>query len=245
MHGDQDKSVTNRSGSASVKSELDAFLEEINQLASGGEGGRGRLIFALDATASREQTWDTACRLQGEMFREAASAGGLDLQLVYYRGLGECRASRWVSDAARLGKIMSTIMCRAGETQIGRVLDHAVKEAKLLPVSALIFIGDAFEEEADTIIPAAHELGRLGVRAFMFQEDNDRAVESVFREIATVTKGAYCRFDQGSAKQLGELLKAVAVFVAGGIGALEASKDAGAIKLLGQMRGSQKCNDIT
>jgi hypothetical protein len=228
--------VTNRSGSAPITSELDAFLKEINQLASGGSGTRGRLIFALDATASREQTWDTACKLQAEMFREAASAGGLDLQLVYYRGLDECKASRWVSDAARLGKIMSTIMCRSGQTQIGRVLDHAVKETKLLPAGALIFVGDAFEEEADTVVPAAHELGRLGVRVFMFQEGNDRAVEAVFREIADVTKGAYCRFDQGSAKQLGELLKAVAAFVTGGIAALEVRNDAGAIKLLEQMR---------
>jgi hypothetical protein len=170
------------------------------------------------------------------MFREAASAGGLDLQLVYYRGLDECRASRWVSDAARLGKIMSTIMCRGGQTQIGRVLDHAVKETKLLPVGALVFIGDAFEEEADTVIPIAGELGRVGVRAFMFQEGNDLTVERVFREIASVTKGAYCRFDPGSAKQLGELLKAVAVFVTGGIAALETSRDAGAVRLLGQIR---------
>jgi hypothetical protein len=182
--------VTNRSGSAPITSELDTFLEEIEQLASGGSGTRGRLIFGLDATASREWTWDTACKLQAEMFREAATAGGLDLQLVYHRGLDECRASRWVSDAARLGKIMSTIMCRAGETKIERVLDHAVKETKLLPVSALIFVGDAFEEQTDTVVPIAAELGRLGVRAFMFQEGNDPAVENVFREIAAVTKGA-------------------------------------------------------
>jgi hypothetical protein len=228
--------VTNRSGSAPITSELDTFLEEIEQLASGGSGTRGRLIFGLDATASREWTWDTACKLQAEMFREA-TAGGLDLQLVYHRGLDECRASRWVSDAARLGKIMSTIMCRAGETKIERVLDHAVKETKLLPVSALIFVGDAFEEQTDTVVPIAAELGRLGVRAFMFQEGNDPAVENVFREIAAVTKGAYCRFDQGSAHQLAELLRAVAAFVTGGVTALAARKDAVSIKLLGQMRG--------
>jgi hypothetical protein len=219
-----------------LTSEFDTFLQEITQLASGGSGTRGRLIFGLDATASREWAWDAACKLQAEMFREAAGAGGLDLQLVYYRGLDECKASRWVSDPARLGKIMSTIMCRSGETQIGRILEHTAKEAKLLPVSALVFVGDAFEEEADTVVPAAHELGRLGVRTFMFQEGSDRAVERVFREIADATKGAYCRFDRGSAKQLGELLKAVAVFVTGGIAALEASKDVGAVKLLGQMR---------
>jgi len=171
-----------------------------------------------------------------EMFREAASAGGLDLQLVYYRGIDECKASTWISDPVKLGRIMSTIDCRGGRTQIGRVLDHAVKETTLLQVSAMVFVGDAFEENADTIIPAAHELGRLGVHVFMFQEGDDPDVEQVFRQIADVTKGAYCRFDQGSASQLAELLKAVAVYVAGGMTALAARKDSGAFKLLGQLK---------
>jgi hypothetical protein len=168
------------------------------------------------------------------MFREAASAGGLDMQLVYYRGLNECKVSTWISDPGRLGKIMSGIMCRSGETQIGKV--HAAKETTLLPVSALVFVGDAFEEEEDTVIPKAAELGRLGMRVFMFQEGNDRVVEHVFREVAQLTKGAYCRFDPGAARQLAELLRAVAVFATGGVAALAARQDAGAVKLLGQLR---------
>ena len=51
---------------------------------------------------SRQPTWDTACTLQADMFREAAAIGGLDIQLVYFRGLGECRASGWVADSERL-----------------------------------------------------------------------------------------------------------------------------------------------
>jgi len=116
------------------RSELDAFLADLKQRT--GPSTRGRLIFALDATASREATWDTACKLQAEMFQEAATVGSLDMQLVYYRGLDECRASRWLSDAAQLGKTMSQIMCRAGETQLEKVLTHAAKETKLLKVSA-------------------------------------------------------------------------------------------------------------
>ena len=70
----------------------------------------------------------------------------------------------------------------------------------------------------------------------MFQEGHDREVEKVFCEIARLTRGAYCRFDPGAARELAELLRAVAVFAAGGMTALAARKDAGAIKLLGQMR---------
>ena len=228
--------ITNRGESAPIKSELDTFLEEIKQLASTSSGARGRLVFGLDATASRQRTWDTACVLQADMFREAASAGGLDLQLVYYRDLDECKASRWISDPGRLGKIMSGIMCRSGHTQIGKVLAHAAKETTLLPVSALVFVGDAFEEEEDTVIPKAAELGRLGMRAFMFQEGRDREVEQTFREIARLTHGAYCRFDPGAARQLAELLRAVAAYAAGGMTALAARQDASAIKLLGQLR---------
>src|SRR5262249_44097790 len=160
---------------------------------------------------------DTACNLQAEMFREAATNSSLDLQLVYYRGLGECRASRWMSNSGQLAKIMSQVMCRAGETQIEKVLAHAAKETKQLKVSALVFVGDAMEENPDTLAQQASELGRLGVPAFMFQEGHDRKVEYAFREIAQLTHGAYARFNPNAAHQLAELLRAVAAFAAGGM----------------------------
>jgi hypothetical protein len=239
MSDNQDKSITGRGESAPAKSQLDSFLAEIKELASGGTGsGRGRLVFALDATASREQTRATACALQADMFREVAGAGGLEVQLVYYRGDRECQASRWTADTQHLTKIMTGIKCRAGHTQLQKVLAHARKETELLKVGALIFIGDALEEIPDDIMPEAYELGRLGVPAFMFQEGDNPHVEKVFREVAHATKGAYCRFDTGAARQLGELLRAVAVFVTGGMAALAARHDAGAVKLLAQMSRS-------
>jgi hypothetical protein len=227
--------ITPRDGSlaTTTSGEVDAFLAEIR---STRPSVRGRLAFALDATASRQPTWDTACVLQAEMFREVAAKGGLDIQLVYYRGLGECRASRWISNSEHLAKTMSQIMCNAGLTQIEKVLTHVKKETKLLPVSALVFVGDAMEENPDTLAHEAGELGRLGVPAFMFQEGHDREVERAFREIARLTRGACCRFDAGAARQLAELLKAVAVYAVGGVAALAARKDSGAIKLLGQLR---------
>jgi hypothetical protein len=232
--------ITNRNEGAPAtapRSEVDAFLADLKQRS--GSSPRGRLIFGLDATASRQPTWDIACELQGEMFREVANAGGLDMQLVFYRGLGECRNSKWFSQPEQLAKAMSQIMCNAGHTQIERILTHAQKETKLLRVSALIFVGDAMEENPDTLAHEAGELGRLGVPAFMFQEGRDREVEHVFRNIATLTRGAYCRFDPGAARQLAELLRAVAVFATGGLTALAARKDAGdagAVKLLSQLR---------
>jgi hypothetical protein len=224
------------SKSAAISADIDAFVAEMTKSSAPQASSSGRLIFALDATASRRETWDMACQLQGDMFHSVAAIGGLNVQLVYYRDLSECRSSRWVKDPGELAKLMTRIDCRAGKTQIGKILAHTKRETGVLKVSALVFVGDAFEEDEDKLLPDAHELGRLGVPVFMFQEGNSRTVERVFREIARLSKGAYCRFDEGSAKQLDELLKAVAVFAVGGIAALEANKDASAIKLLSQLR---------
>ncbi len=224
----------------SSRSEIDAFLSKVKSLGPAtGAGGRGRLIFALDATMSRQPLWDTACKLQADMFREAAAIGGLDIQLLYYRGLAECAASGWVSQAERLADLMSRIDCRGGHTQIGKVLSHARSESERRKVQALVFVGDAMEEKIDDLCQAAGELGLLGVPAFMFQEGYDAIAEQAFREIARLTKGAYCRFDPGAAQQLGDLLRAVAAYAAGGMKALadlSARRDPGAIKLIGQMK---------
>ena len=217
-------------------SDIDSFLAEIRGRTPSTSNVRGRLIFGLDATASRQPTWDTACQLQAEMFREAATTAGLDVQLVYYRGLGECRSSRWFSSAEQLAKAMSQIMCTAGQTQIEKLLAHVQKETKLLRVNALVFVGDAMEENPDILARKADELGQLGVPAFMFQEGRDPGAEQTFRTVARATRGAYCRFNAGAASELAELLRAVAVYAAGGLPALTVRRDAGALKLLEQLR---------
>jgi len=235
--------ATSRGGEpakASPRTEIDAFLSKVKSLGPAtGAGLRGRLIFALDATMSRQPLWDTACKLQADMFREASSIGGLDVQLVYYRGLTECRSSPWVSQADRLAGLMERIDCRGGHTQIGKIIAHARRETERTKVQALVFVGDAMEEKLDDLCHAAGELGLLGVPAFMFQEGEDAIAEQAFREIARLTRGAYCRFDPGAAHQLAELLRAAAAYAAGGMRALadlSARRAAGAVKLLEQMR---------
>src|SRR5215472_15410722 len=131
---------------------------------------------------------------------------------------------------------MAQIHCHAGHTQIEKILIHARKETKLLRVNAMVFVGDAMEENPDKLAHEAGELGRLGVPVFLFQEGGDREVERTFREIARLTHGAYSRFDPGAAKQLAELLKAVAVFATGGLTALANQNNASAVKLLGQLK---------
>jgi hypothetical protein len=226
--------------SKSSRAEIDAFIGRARTLAPPvGTGQRGRLIFALDATMSRQPTWDTACKLQGEMFREAATVGGLDVQLAYFRGLAECRVSRWVSDGAGLAELMTRITCQGGHTQIRKILSHARAECKRAKVQALVYVGDAMEEKIDDLAAGAGELGLLGVPAFVFQEGHDPIAERAFREIARLTRGAYCRFDLSAAHELAELLRAAAVYAAGGVKALadlSAKSSGGAQELLTQMR---------
>ena len=225
---------------ASSRPEIEAFIQRVKSLGPAATGGgRGRLVFALDATMSRQPTWDSACALQADMFREAASIGGLDIQLVYFRGLGECRASGWVAGAEKLAGLMSGIDCRGGHTQIGKVLSHARQEHGKQRVQALVFVGDAMEEAIDDLCTAAGELGLLGMPVFMFQEGGDPVAESAYREIARLSRGAYCRFDTGAAHELRELLRAVAAYAAGGIKALadlSARKSSGARLLLAQLK---------
>src|ERR1700730_10181977 len=132
--------------------DVEAFLSQLKAMkAAKPASGRGRLIFALDATASREATWDRACRLQGEMFEATAAIGGLDVQLVFYRGFAECKARRWLGTAADLHRAMRSVSCVGGATQIARVLIHARNEARANKVNALVFVGDAMEEGVDEL----------------------------------------------------------------------------------------------
>ncbi|MEO0617786.1 MAG: VWA domain-containing protein [Pseudomonadota bacterium] len=208
--------------SVSSDGDIAAFLDTVRAMKTGARAGAGagRLIFALDATMSRQPTWDLAQAIQSEMFSAVKDVGGLDVQLVFFRGFGECRSSKWVDDPIALAQLMTTVTCRAGHTQIAKVLSHARKESEAKPVHALVYVGDAMEENVDTLGARAGELGLLGLPVFLFQEGHHRATEIAYREIARLSGGAYSRFDAGSAEQLRALLTAVAVYASGGRAAL-------------------------
>ena len=218
----------------SSSGDITAFINTAKSVAAR-RASAGRLIFALDATLSRQPTWDMACQLQAEMFSALDDSKNLDVQLLYFRGHGECRASKFVSDTASLKKLMTGLQVRGGATQIGKVFSHARQEHTRARVDALVFVGDALEENPDKLAVKAGELGMLGCPIFIFQEGHDRVVEAAFREFARLSKGAYARFDAGAAGELAALLKAVGAFAAGGKQALKLQKTASAKALLEQM----------
>ena len=214
----EDKKLPQKSSNADIQ----AFLKKIAATPVIKKSGqRGRLIFAMDATASRGPTWDRACRIQAQMFEETAALGGLEIQLCYYRGYGEFDASQWTSQSGELLKQMTAVTFLGGHTQIERVLVHTIRETQLKRINALVFIGDCMEEDSDRLCQLAGELGIQGIPAFMFQEGHDPVAARTFKQIARLTNGAYCPFDTHSARQLRDLLSAVAVYAAGGRAALD------------------------
>jgi hypothetical protein len=194
--------------------------------------GSGRLILALDATMSRQPTWDMACGLQAEMFAAAGRKAGLSVQLVYFRGHGESRASKFVTDTRELARLMSGVTCAGGLTQIGKVFNHALSAHAKAKVAAIVFIGDAFEESIDEVADTAGRLGLNGIPAFIFQEGHDAKAETAFKECARLSGGAWFRFDRASPGKLAELLNAIAVYASAGRSALLVEESAGAKRLL-------------
>ena len=226
----------------SSKTDIQAFLQQAAKtpVRTGAEK-IGRLLFAIDATASRQPTWDTARRLQARMFQATESLGGLQTQLCYYRGLAEFHASGWVGSTDALLGEMAAVTCLGGHTQIGRVLAHAQAETRRQSVNAVVFIGDAVEENADQLCQLAGELGLLGAPLFLFHEGSDPTADRVFRQMAQLSGGAYCPFDENSAELLADLLAAVAVYAAGGYRALEQfsrHKPAGVRQLTRQLQAA-------
>lgn len=225
---------TEKTPQTSDGASVDAFVAALGSTPK--PGSAGRLMFALDATLSRGHTWDKAMHIQSSMFAEASSVNGLAMKLIYFRGFDECRASGWQTDGRKLAKLMQGIGCLGGQTQIGRVLGFARKEIAKAPVPALVYIGDAVEEDADQLSHQAGQLGLLGCKIFAFHEGRDTHAGSVFRSMASNSGGGYFQFDARSADVLASLLKAVARYASGGRDALESAQSRESRLLLEQMR---------
>ena len=213
-----DKKLAKKSSDTDVS----LFLEKVAKITLAKEQrASGRLVFGMDATASRQLSWDTTSQLQGDMFLETTANGGLQVQLVYFRGFKQFICSDWVGNAQELMTLMTGVSCLAGETQIRKLLKHSLSENNKSPIDAIIFIGDAVEEDIDVLGKLSGQLGILGVPIFIFQDGSDPIAEYCFKQITQLSNGAYAKFDVNSKETLKELLRAVAVFTAGGKRALK------------------------
>lgn len=207
-------------GQALAPSKVESFLQKAAQTPLTTTKTQGRLVFALDATASREPTWDRACQIQGEMFQATRDLGGLAIQLAFYRGFNEFSASPWTRDATTLLNEMLAVRCLGGHTQIARLLNHTLQQSRQAKINALVFIGDCVEEKPDQLYQLAGELGLLGIPIFIFHEGDEATAQHCFKHMCELSRGAYSPFNFSSAAQLKELLAAVAVYAVGGYRAL-------------------------
>ena len=212
------KQQLTRSNSLSVQD----FLKKSDELVpQTNNKNSGRLLFAMDATASREHAWDMACQIQAEMFMSTQEIGNLEISLCYYRGYNEFKSFEWSSNASKLRDQMLQVRCLAGHTQIKRTLEHAIQSCVKQKIKAVVLVSDSFEESIDQVGMSAGKLGMLGVPVFVFHEGHDSTAKNAFQHIAQLSNGAYCSFDHNSVAQLKELLCAVAAFAVGGLDALE------------------------
>lgn len=207
--------------STATSTDVDQFLRKVARTPSPQGNASGRLIFSMDATASREPNWDLACHIQSAMFRETRNIGDLQVQLAYFHGYQQFHHSPWCPDTEQLLKHMTSVSCLGGMTQIEKVLRHTLAETRQQRVHALVFVGDCMEENIDHLSHLAGQLGMLGVPIFIFHEGNDPIAAAAFQYLSKLSGGAYCPFDVNSPQQLRDLLTAVAIYAVGGRKALE------------------------
>ncbi len=221
---------------AKPRDDVAAFLARVNSMPVRATTARqGRLLFIMDATASRQPSWDRACHLMAEMFGATRDVGGLALSLVYFRGHMELAATPFLTDAAEVTRRMAGVQCLGGQTQVLRALTHALNVTRADRVHACVLVGDALEEAVDPVCHAAGQLGIHGTPVFAFHEGAEPHSAEAFRQIAKVSGGAFAPFDSASADALRDLLRAVAVFAAGGRAKLAALPGPMAKRVLAQL----------
>jgi len=84
--------------------------------------------------------------------------------------------------------------------------------------TAIVLIGDAFEECPEALEVQADQFSSAGIPMFTFLEGNDREATLAFSRLAEITGGAFAVF--GDYRNLGDLVAAAATYATGGTEAL-------------------------
>lgn len=184
---------------------------------------RPRLLFTMDATASREPSWNVAKEITGAMFE--AVPGALDVALAYHGGGRLQEITPFSASAKAFLDKLHMVQCRAGCTALNKILNAAIDIPRL---KALIYVGDCFEESTIEAVELAQQLKLKGVRCFMFHDTSSgnqgydvKTARTIFEQIAQITGGALLPFDENSPGMVKALLEAIAIFASLGIKALE------------------------
>jgi len=204
-------------------------------------GKRGKLLFAIDATASREPAWEAAKQLTDSFFD--AVPGMIDIGLAAYGGNRVHTFTPYVADARRLRRLASGISCRAGYTQLLPILRRVVETGD---VGVVLYITDAFEEDATTAARLAEMLKAKGTRVIvLFDGWSDSEARAVFEDLAARTGGAVLPFEASAIERLKGLIAAAAVLAVGGEVLLAAKSNSlpGATLLLEYLKSARRLSN--
>lgn len=204
-----------------------AFLEKASALAKQKDSSKialalkktPKLLFSMDATASRQPSWDVAQKITLSMFD--VIPGGLKIALAYHSAGRLQTVTEFRDDAGYFKDQIAAVRCQAGNTALCEILDTACDTPGL---SSLIYIGDCFEERFETAVALAQRLKEKGVPCFIFQEGDDFRAADAFKAIAEITGGAVFPFEMDSLVRVREKLDAIAAYAAGGMKLLQAKR---------------------
>src|SRR5271165_2696119 len=193
---------------------------------------RPRLVFAVDATASREPAWAAARRVTDALVK--ALPGELDVALAVHGGSRVHTFTAFTNDARTLRDRAAGVSCQAGMTRLLPILATTLKQQS---VRVVIYIGDVFEESLPHGRDLADSLGARGTKLIVLHDTSDNGARrdaEIFWDLAKRTGGCVLPFNANTPDRLRDILSAVAVYAVGGEKLLRERRHAlpGAVALL-------------
>src|SRR5262249_45195432 len=126
---------------ANVAAALPTVIGNVEPPAETSTPSRPRLVFAVDATASREPAWAAARQVTDALVK--ALPGELDVALAVHGGARVHTFTEFTNNPATLRDRAAGISCIAGMTRLLPILATSLKRQA---VRVIVYIGDVFEE---------------------------------------------------------------------------------------------------
>jgi hypothetical protein len=220
---------------ATIGAALPAALGRAEPPAETDTPTRPRLVFAVDATASREPAWAAARQVTDTLVK--ALPGELDVALAVHGGSRVHTFTAFTSDAATLRDRAAGVVCQAGMTRLLPILSTSLKRPA---IRVVVYIGDVYEESVAQGRRLADAMGVHGTKLIVLHDTADPAARrdaEIFWDLAKRTGGCVLPFDASASGKLRDLLAALAVYAVGGEKLLRERRHAmpGAVALLEQL----------
>jgi hypothetical protein len=171
-----------------------------------------RLLFAVDATASRESAWNTAKRLTDTLF--TAVPDRCPISLAVHGGSRVHTFTPFTTNAASLRSKAASVQCEAGGTTLLPILRRALA---LTDIGTIVYVGDHFEESKREAFGLAQLLAGQRTRLIVLHDGRNNATRAFFRLLAEATEGTVLPFDANAVDGLRDLLHAVVVMTVHGL----------------------------